>query len=81
MENLSTSDYLAHCAAMGAYLKGFAAGADPRRSRRRYVYDGTTHAHWLRGYDDGRSAAYAAERAYEAEQRMQREQHATSEAL
>lgn len=71
MKNLSTPNCLAHCAAMGTYLNGFAAGANPRRSRRRHVYDGSTHAHWLRGYDDGRTAAYAAERAYETEQRAQ----------
>jgi len=64
MKGLSDAQYLAACAASGAYLRGFAAGADPRRSRRRHVVDSATHAHWLRGYDDGRTAAYAADSAY-----------------
>lgn len=66
MKGLSDAQYLAVCAASGSYLRGFAAGADPKRSRRRQVVDSEAHAHWLRGYEDGRAAMLAAERTYEA---------------
>jgi len=66
MKGLSDAQYLAVCAASGAYLRGFAAGADVRRSRRRHVVDSATHAHWIRGYEDGRAAVATADRAYMA---------------
>jgi hypothetical protein len=77
MTKLPDANFLAVCAASGAYARGFAAGADPRRTRRRHVVDAATHAHWLRGYDDGRAAAYKADDAYTA--RLMTEARAAAE--
>jgi len=67
MQGLPVAQYLATCAASGAYLLGFAAGADVRRRRRRHVVNPATHAHWMRGYEAGRAAVAAADHAYTAE--------------
>jgi len=53
----------AHVAAR-AYAEGFARGADARARRQAAVVEPATHAHWWRGYEEGRRAIDAAERAY-----------------
>src|SRR5262245_18934173 len=50
--------------AVRAFTQGFADGADPRRAVRRHAVDPHTHDQWRKGFEAGRDAIVAAERAY-----------------
>jgi len=53
--------------AVQAFRRGFEAGCDPARARRRHVVELRTHDHWLRGHEAGRAAIDRAEAEYRAE--------------
>jgi hypothetical protein len=62
-----SADLLDRALALSAFEAGFAAGADPRRARRRTVVEPLTHQHWRRGFEAGRDAAFRAAKSYRAE--------------
>lgn len=70
MPNLSPEELQTELAAR-AYIQGFAIGANPLKRAGRHTVDADTHAHWRKGFEDGRAAANQAMGAYKERLRGQ----------